>query len=96
MMKNKIKNEKFSEDIDKSAKELLKARKEKTSFWRYAYIIGVGGWLFVIPIVGGAYLGRYIDKKVEAGISWTITFIIIGIAIGIYNIWHFYIKESER
>jgi ATP synthase protein I len=92
-----MKNKKFSEDIDKSAKELLKGRKEKTSFWRYAYIIGVGGWLFVIPIVAGAYLGRYLDKKTEGGgISWTITFIIIGIAIGIYNIWHFYMKESER
>lgn len=95
-MKNKIENKNFSEDINKSAKELLKARKEKTSFWRYAYIIGVGGWLFVIPIVSGAYLGRYIDRKIQGGISWTITLIIIGIAIGIYNIWHFYIKESER
>jgi ATP synthase protein I len=96
MVKNKIKDKKFSEDVDKSAKELLKARKEKTSFWHYTYVIGVGGWLFVIPIVAGAYLGRYLDKKTEGGISWTITFIIIGIVIGIYNIWYFYIRKSER
>lgn len=95
-MKNKIKNKKFSEDIDKSAKELLKSRREKTSLWHYAYVIGVGGWLFVIPIVAGAYLGRYLDKKTEGGISWTITFIIIGIAIGIYNIWYFYVRKSKR
>jgi ATP synthase protein I len=96
MMKNNVKNKKFSDDIDKSAKNLLEARKEKKSFWRYAYIIGVGGWLFVIPVVAGAYLGRYIDRKIQGGISWTITLIIIGIAVGIYNIWQFYIKESGR
>jgi ATP synthase protein I len=84
----------FSEDIEKSAKELMKARKEKT-FWHYASLIGVGGWLFVIPIVAGAYLGRYLDKKL-GGISWTITFIIIGIAVGIYNFWYFYLRKSKQ
>lgn len=96
MVKDKIKDKKFLEDVDKSAKNLMKARREKSSFWHYAYIIGVGGWLFVIPIVAGAYIGRYLDKKTEGGISWAITFIIIGIAIGIYNIWYFYIRRSER
>jgi ATP synthase protein I len=84
----------FSKDIEKSAKELMKARKEKT-FWHYASVIGVGGWLFVIPIVAGAYLGRYLDKKI-GGISWTITFIIIGIAVGIYNFWYFYLRKNRR
>ncbi len=84
----------FSKDIEKSAKELMKARKEKT-FWHYASLIGVGGWLFVIPIVAGAYLGRYLDKKL-GGISWTITFIIIGIAVGIYNFWYFYLRKSKQ
>jgi ATP synthase protein I len=86
--------EKFSEEIEKSTKELMKARKEKT-FWHYASIIGVGGWLFVIPIIAGAYLGRYLDKRFVGGISWTITFIIIGIAAGIYNFWFFYMRRTR-
>jgi ATP synthase protein I len=86
--------EKFSEEIEKSAKELMEARKEKT-FWHYASIIGVGGWLFVIPIIAGAYLGRYLDKRFVVGISWTITFIIIGIAAGIYNFWFFYMRRTR-
>jgi len=86
--------EKFSEEIEKSAKELMEARKEKT-FWHYASIIGVGGWLFVIPIIAGAYLGRYLDKRFVGGISWTITFIIIGIAAGIYNFWFFYMRRTR-
>lgn len=87
-----MEKKKFSNEIEKSAKELMKARKEKT-FWYYASLIGVGGWLFVIPIIAGAYLGRYLDKKLEGGISWTITFIIIGVAAGIYNFCFFYTRR---
>jgi ATP synthase protein I len=91
-------DKKFSDDIEKSAKELMKARKEKGTFWHYAYILGVGGWLLVIPIVAGAYLGKYLDRKISGSgsISWTLTFIIIGIAVGIYNIWYFLIRKSQQ
>ncbi|MDR4508123.1 MAG: AtpZ/AtpI family protein [Candidatus Brocadiaceae bacterium] len=90
-------SKKFSEHIDKSAKELLESRKQKTTFWQFANVLGVGGWVFVIPIVGGAYLGRYLDKKFgNEGISWTITLIIIGIAAGAFNVWHFFVKKSKQ
>ena len=89
-----MEEEKFSKDIEKSAKELMKSRREK-GFWHYASIIGVGGWLFVIPVIAGAYLGRYLDKRFEGGISWTITFIIIGIAVGIYNFWYFHARRTR-
>jgi ATP synthase protein I len=89
-----MEKKKFSEDIEKSAKELMNARKEKT-FWHYASVIGVGGWLFVIPVIAGAYLGRYLDKKI-GGISWTLTFLIIGIAVGIYNFWYFYLRKNKQ
>lgn len=91
-----MKNIKFSRDIERSAKELMKARKEKRSFWHYASLVGAGGWLFVIPVVGGAYLGRYLDKKMGSGIILTAALIVIGIAIGVYNIWHFYFRKSEE
>lgn len=58
-----MENQKFSRNIEKSARELLSSRKERSNFWRYANVLGVGGWVFVIPVVGGAYLGRYLDKK---------------------------------
>ena len=91
-----MENNEFSKDIKKSAKELMKARKEKSGFWYYTSLIGLWGWLFALPVVGGAYLGKYLDGKVKIGISWTITFIIIGIGVGIYNIWYFYFKRSKE
>lgn len=91
-----MENRKFSKNIEKSAKELVKARKEKTGFWHYASMIGAGGWLFVVPVVAGAYLGRFLDNKMKGDISWTLTFIILGIGVGIYNIWYFYVRNSEK
>lgn len=92
-----MEDKKFSKGVQKSARDLIEARKQKGKFWHYAQILGVGGWLLAIPIVGGAYLGRYLDKKIgAAGTSWTITFIIIGIVVGFYNIWYTFIKRSQR
>jgi ATP synthase protein I len=87
--------EKFSQEIKKSAKEMMKARKEKP-FWHYASLIGVGGWLFAIPIVAGAYFGSYLDREFKGEISWTITFIIIGLVAGIYNFWFFYMRKTRK
>jgi ATP synthase protein I len=87
---------KFSGQIEKSARGLLKAREEKSGFWHYASVFGIGGWLFAIPVVAGAYLGRYLDGKIAGGRSWTLTFIILGIAAGIYNLWHFLIGKGNE
>jgi ATP synthase protein I len=93
-MKTVDENRKFSRDVDKSARELAKARKEKRTFWRYAYLLGAGGWLFAIPVVGGAYLGKYLDSRFGGkGISWTITFLVLGIVFGVYNVWRFFTRE---
>lgn len=86
----------FSQDIEKKVRRLMKSRDDKTGFWHYASLIGGGGWLFVIPVIAGAYIGRYLDKHIQAGISWTLTLMIIGIAVGLYNVWYVYFRNSDR
>jgi ATP synthase protein I len=86
---------KLTEEVEKSARELARSRLEK-SFWHYTTVLGVGGWLFVIPVVAGAYLGRFLDSKVHAGISWTITCILLGLALGLYNVWDYYNRRSGK
>jgi ATP synthase protein I len=86
---------KLTEEVEKSAQELARSRGEK-SFWHYTAILGVGGWLFVLPVVAGAYLGRFLDRRVHAGISWTITCILLGLALGLYNVWDYYQRRSGK
>jgi len=56
---------------------------------------GTLGLLFVVPIVAGAYLGRWIDAQ-QAGYSvrWTISLIVLGIALGAWNVYRF-LKERS-
>ena len=86
---------KLTEEVEKSARELARSRREK-GFWHYTAMLGVGGWLFVLPVVAGAYLGRFLDRKVQAGISWTITCIMLGLALGLYNVWDYYQRRSGK
>jgi ATP synthase protein I len=84
----------FPEKIEKSVRDIVQGRK-KAGFWHYAYLIGVGGWLLALPIVAGAYVGWYLDKKFPGGVSWTITLMLLGIAVGAYNVWYFLMRNAE-
>lgn len=88
-------NMKFRKRIEDSVRSYKISKSQRREFWRHVSRVTVAGWLFVIPVVAGAYLGRYLDKKFITDISWTITFIIIGITVGIYNVWHFIHEKGE-
>ncbi len=86
---------KLTSEVEKSVADISRARREK-GFWHYASLLGVGGWLIVLPVVAGAYLGKYLDKRVHAGISWTITCMLLGFALGAYNVWEYYFRRHGK
>jgi len=52
---------------------------------------GTAGLLLCVPIIGGAYLGRWIDMQLPGFSSrWTISLIVLGIALGAYNLYRFF------
>lgn len=87
---------KFSKEVRDSAEKIRAAGSSRNPFWEQASWLGVGGWLFVVPVVGGAYLGRWLDRRFPGSTSWTITCLVLGIAVGGYNFWHFYGRRSGR
>lgn len=51
---------------------------------------GTLGLLFVVPIVAGAYLGRWLDTLAPGySVRWTVSLIVLGIAVGGYNVFRF-------
>ena len=55
---------------------------------------GTLGLLFVLPVIGGAYLGQWLDSLSEGySIRWTIGLIIAGIVVGGLNAYLF-IREQ--
>lgn len=67
----------------------LKEKKPATLFGILFYG-GTLGIVFVVPVIGGAYLGRWIDTLYEGySVRWTTSLIILGVALAIYNVFWF-------
>ncbi|BAK77280.1 F0F1 ATP synthase subunit, putative ATPase gene1 family [Pseudogulbenkiania sp. NH8B] len=51
---------------------------------------GTVGLLFVVPLLLGAYLGRWLDTHLAGySVRWTISLIVLGIVVGAYNVYRF-------
>ena len=53
------------------------------------------GWSLVVPIVGGALLGNYLDRLFGQEFMWTIGLLFGGVAISLYNLYHILYKETS-
>lgn len=85
-----IDEQRLEEQIEKAANRLEQAEKERSTVLAQTAYIGVLGLLFVLPVIGGAYLGKWIDSLI-AGYSmrWTLSLIFLGIVIGVVNVYYF-------
>jgi ATP synthase protein I len=89
--------EKFKREIAKKQARRIKGRKQKNSGLWYGFgVFGIVGWSVMIPFLVFLFLGIMIDLKYPGKISWTITFILIGIVIGCLNAWYWIKKEREK
>ncbi len=43
---------------------------------------GMIGWSVVVPTVGGAFLGLWLDRVAPQDFSWTLALILAGVVIG--------------
>ncbi|OQW72024.1 MAG: ATP synthase subunit [Proteobacteria bacterium ST_bin11] len=56
---------------------------------------GTLGLLFVVPIVAGAYFGRWLDTLATGySVRWTVSLIVLGILVGGYNVFRFLQEKS--
>jgi len=65
----------------------LSERGGQFSVWLGVAMLGLFGWMIVLPTIAGIFLGRWLDKVFNQGISLTLTFMMLGLAIGGYNVW---------
>jgi len=63
------------------------------SLWQTVAVATSLAWNIVVPIVGGALLGRYIDDHVGEEYMWTITLLFGGTFIAFYNLYQMLFKE---
>lgn len=83
-------NQRWRRCVDRDARRLGGAERERRSLLVHTVFLGTLSMLFLAPLVGGAYLGRWLDG-LGAGYSvrWTLNLILLGLALGVLNVYLF-------
>ncbi|MBK8971330.1 MAG: AtpZ/AtpI family protein [Hahellaceae bacterium] len=79
---------KLQEAIRRDRERDDKARHPSSLVAEAMRVLGVLGFTFTLPVVGGAYLGQWLDS-LSAGYSvrWTVGCILLGLLVGGVNAW---------
>ncbi|MDC8447233.1 MAG: AtpZ/AtpI family protein [Nitrospira sp.] len=86
-------HDELKQRVSKQVDRMQKADKDRPTLLAQTAYLGTLGLLLVIPVIGGAYLGRWLDGFVEGySMRWTLSLIILGVAVGAINVYLF-IKE---
>ncbi len=85
--------EELRKRVASQAKRMKQADKERPTLLAQTVYVGTLGLLFVLPVVIGAYLGRWLDGMLEGySMRWTLSLIAVGIVVGGLNVYLF-VKE---
>ena len=86
----------FAGRIGAKAARKLKARRDGVQgIWFGLGMTGLIGWSVAVPTLLGAALGVWLDGRYPGPHSWTLALLIVGLAIGCLNAWHWVARESK-
>lgn len=87
----------LSEKVGQRAERKQRAREEKNrTAWFGLGMFGLVGWSIAIPTLLGIFLGLWLDGLYPGQASWTLTFLILGLALGCLIAWYWVKQESRR
>jgi len=85
-----------AETIARKSRRMEEARKRETaSAWYGLGMFGLVGWSVAVPVVAGIALGVWIDRHWPGRVSWTLTLLIAGAALGALNAWYWVQREGR-
>ena len=64
--------------------------------WFWLGMFGLVGWSVAVPTLLGVLLGVWLDLRFGGRVSWTLTMLFIGAAVGCWTAWYWIKRESER
>ncbi|GAB6190555.1 AtpZ/AtpI family protein [Desulfocastanea catecholica] len=78
----------LSDDVERQVKRMKKAEKERPTLFAQTIFLGTLGLVFVLPVIAGAYLGRWLDSLVAGySVRWTLSLLFLGIIVGAVNVY---------
>lgn len=87
--------QRLQRQVENQVKRIKKSRHEKTSILAKTLYLGTLGLVLVLPIIGGAYLGFWLDRMADGYSShWTLSLLLLGVVIGAVNV-YLLIRQQE-
>ncbi|MFT6790983.1 MAG: ATP synthase protein I, partial [Cellvibrionaceae bacterium] len=81
---------KLQRKLTTQIRRLRQSEQEKPTLLSQTAYIGTLGLLSILPIVGGAYFGRWLDNAMSGySVRWTVSLIVIGVFVGGFNVYWF-------
>ena len=81
--------------LHKSQRRERARRRGTDNIWSWMGMFGLVGWTVAVPTLLGLALGVFVDNRVESSVSFTITFLVVGVAIGAATAWYWIRQESQ-
>ncbi|HWQ12796.1 MAG TPA: AtpZ/AtpI family protein [Roseiflexaceae bacterium] len=76
------------EEVERDARRLNEAGQRRRSVLAQARFLGTLGLVMVLPMVAGAYLGRWLDERLPGySQSWTLSLLLLGVLVGAVNVY---------
>lgn len=83
-------------DVAGKERRKLRAKGARSgSIWFGLGVFGLVGWSVALPTVLMTALGIYIDRRFPGQYSWTLMFLVAGVALGCWNAWY-WIRSERR
>lgn len=85
---DKDRNRRLAQQLKRQARRMKQAERDRSTLLAQTVYIGTLGLVFVLPVVGGAYLGHWLDNLVEGfSMRWTLSLIFVGVCVGAVNVY---------
>ena len=83
----------LEERVAAQVRRIKRAKKEQYTLIGYTVYLGTLGLLFVLPVLVGAYVGRWLDQlSSDYSVHWTLGLLLLGVVVGAVNV-YFFIRE---
>lgn len=81
-------NSNLKNHVERQVKRMKRSEREKFDWLAQTTYIGTLGLVFILPVLLGAYLGRWLDDAAAGySVHWTLSLLFLGIVVGAMNIY---------
>lgn len=88
--------DRFPHAVEDSARRKRRARERPETVWFGLGMFGLVGWSVAVPTLLGIALGVWLDGRSDTSISWTLTCMVMGVAVGCALAWWWVRQEAPR